>query len=61
MASNLDVGVQQYGTIESARGIGGVESITQDPLSPREIGENALGSKYTTTASLGAEIPDQGS
>jgi|DEB0MinimDraft_10_1074344.scaffolds.fasta_scaffold738815_1 hypothetical protein len=60
MASNLVPGTQQYGTIETARGIGGMESITQDPSAPVEYGRTAAGSKYTTTASSGAEIPDQG-
>lgn len=60
MASNITPGTQQYGTIEAARGIGGTESVTQDPLTPVEYGRTAAKSKYTTTASSGAEIPDQG-
>ena len=61
MASNITPGTQQYGTIEAARGIGGAtESITQDPSTPVEYGRTAAKSKYTTTASSGAEIPDQG-
>ena len=58
MASNLTPGTQQYGELTSG-GVGGSESITQDPLTPVENGKTAAGSKYTTTASSGAEIPDQ--
>ena len=57
MASNITPGTQQYGTIEAARGIGGTESVTQDPLTPVEYGRTAAASKYTTTASSGNEIP----
>ena len=60
MASNLTPGTQQYGTIAAGRLIGGLESISQDPLSPVENGRTAATSKYTTTASSGNEIPDQG-
>lgn len=60
MASNLVPGTQQYCTIEAARGIGGVETITQDGLPPVEAGLTAAASKYTTTASSGNPIPDQG-
>ena len=60
MASNLVPGTQQYCTIEAARGIGGVETITQDGFSPVEAGRTAAKSKYTTTASSGNPIPDQG-
>ena len=60
MASNLVPGVQKYCKIEAARGIGGVETITQDGLSPVEAGRTASKSKYTTTASSGNPIPDQG-
>ena len=41
--------------------LGVTESITQDPLTPVEFGRTAAASAYTTTASSGAEIPDQGS
>ena len=61
MASSLVPGVQKYCTIEAARGIGGIESITQDGLSPVEAGDTANKSKYTTVASSGNPIPDQGS
>ena len=60
MASNLVPGTQQYCTIAAARGIGGVETITQDGLSPVEAGRTAAKSQYTTTASSGNPIPDQG-
>ena len=36
-----------------------VVSITQDPMTPVEYGRVAASSKYTVTASNGAEIPDQ--
>ena len=61
MASNITVGTQQYGEIEAARGISlrtsEVGSVTQDPFSPVEAGNDSAKSKYTTTASSGAEIP----
>ncbi len=57
MASNLVPGTQQYGEIDPAIGL--TASITQDPSSPVEAGRTAAGSKYTTTNSSGAEIPDQ--
>jgi hypothetical protein len=60
MASNLVPGVQKYCKIEAARGIGGMESITQDGLSPVEAGLTAVKSQYTTTNSSGNPIPDQG-
>ena len=67
---SLNPGVQQYG--ETTTGIhvtmsttGTVKpnqpvvSITQDPMTPVEYGRVAAASKYTTTASNGAEIADQ--
>jgi len=57
---SLTPGTQQYCTIEAARGIGGVESITQDGLTPVEFGRTAADSQYTEVASSGAQIPDQG-
>jgi len=60
MASILVPGVQKYCKIEAARGIGGMESITQDGLSPVEAGLTSLKSQYTTTNSSGNPIPDQG-
>ena len=61
MASNITPGTQQYAEIEGARGISlrtaEVGSVTQDPLTPVEYGRTAAGSKYTTTASSGNEIP----
>ena len=57
MASDLTPGTQQYGEIDSDRAIGGLNSTTQDPLTPVEYGRTAAKSKYTTTASSGAEIP----
>ena len=60
MASNITAGTQQYGEIEATRGISlrtnEVGSITQDPLTPVEAGNDSAKSKYTTTASSGAEI-----
>ena len=60
MASNITPGTQQYGELTNG-GVGATESITQDPLTPVEYGRTAAASKYTTTASSGDEIPDQGS
>lgn len=60
MASNLVPGTQKYCTIEAVRGIGGVETVTQDGLSPVEAGLTAAKSKYTTVNSSGNPIPDQG-
>ena len=60
MASTLVPGVQKYCTIEAARGIGGMESITQDGLSPVEAGRTSAKSQYTTVNSSGNKIPDQG-
>ena len=57
MASNITPGTQQYGELEPA--IGKTCSVTQDPLTPVEYGRTAAGSKYETSASNGAEIPDQ--
>lgn len=57
MASNITPGTQQYGEVASPTGLAG--SITQDPSSPVESGATAAKSAYTTTASSGAEIPDQ--
>ena len=67
---SLNPGTQQYG--ETTTGIhvtmsttGAVKpnqpvvSITQDPMTPVEYGRVAASSKYTVTASSGAEIPDQ--
>ena len=54
---SLTPGTQQYGEIDSNRAIGGLNSTTQDPLTPVEYGRTAAKSKYTTTASSGAEIP----
>ena len=56
---SLTPGTQQYCTIAAARGIGGVESITQDGLTPVEYGRTAAASKYTEVASSGNPIPDQ--
>ena len=57
MASNINAGLQQYG--EVANPIGKAGSITQDPFTPVEFGKNSAKSAYTTTASSGADIPDQ--
>ena len=54
---SLNPGTQQYCEIETTRGIGGMESITQDGMTPVEYGRTAAKSKYTTTASSGNEIP----
>ena len=57
MASNITPGTQQYGEIDPAIGL--TASITQDPSGQVEAGRTAAGSKYTTTDSSGAGIPDQ--
>jgi len=57
MASNLVPGTQKYGELDPAIGL--TASITQDPSSQVEAGRTAAKSKYTTTDSSGAEIPDQ--
>ena len=58
---SLKPGTQQYCEIEGARGISlrlaTVGSITQDAMTPVEYGRTAASSKYTETASSGAEIP----
>ena len=56
MASNLVPGTQQYGELDPAIGL--CSSCTQDPFSPVEAGRTAAGSKYTTTNSSGAPLPD---
>ena len=58
MASNLTPGTQQYGELDPAIGV--TASITQDPAAPVEAGRTAAASQYTTTASSGNSIPDQG-
>ena len=57
MASNLIPGTQKYGEVTNPFGLAG--SITQDPFKPVEEGRTANKSKYTTTNSNGAPIPDQ--
>ena len=57
MASNITAGTQQYAEVTSPTGLAG--SITQDPLTPVEAGNNSAKSAYTTTASKGDPIPDQ--
>ena len=57
MASNITAGTQQYAEVTSPTGLAG--SITQDPLTPVEAGNNSAKSAYTTTASNGDPIPDQ--
>jgi hypothetical protein len=54
---SLQPGVQQYCEISTPRAIGGLESITQDAMTPVEYGRVAGASKYTETASSGDEIP----
>ena len=54
MASNINAGLQQYAEVTNPTGLAG--SVTQDPFTPVEAGGNSAKSKYTTTASLGAEI-----
>ena len=67
---SLNPGVQQYGetktgihvtmsTTGTVKPNQPVVSITQDPMTPVVYGRVAADSKYTVTASNGAEIPDQ--
>ena len=66
---SLNPGTQQYGEVNPAIHITKpdgtvkagqpVTSISQDPMTPVEYGRTAAGSKYSVTASNGAEIPDQ--
>ena len=56
MASNITPGTQQYGFIDPAIGL--TASMTQDPFSPVEAGRTAASSKYITSDSSGADIPD---
>ena len=57
MPSNITPGTQQYAEVANPTGLAG--SITHDPFPAVEFGVTAAGSAYTTTASSGAEIPDQ--
>lgn len=57
MASNIKAGTQQYGEVANPTGLAG--SITQDPFTPVEAGNDSPKSAYTTTNSSGADIPDQ--
>ena len=57
MASNITAGTQQYGEVTNPTGKAG--SITQDPFTPVEAGNNSAKSAYTTTASSGNAIGDQ--
>ena len=57
MASNITPGTQQYCEVANPTGLAG--SISQDVLTSVEYGRTAAKSAYTTTASSGAEIPDQ--
>jgi hypothetical protein len=54
---SIQPGVQQYCEVSTPRAIGGLESITQDAMTPVEYGRVAGASKYTETASSGDEIP----
>ena len=57
MASSIKAGTQQYGVLTNPTGLAG--SITQDPFTPVEAGNNSAKSAYTTTDSSGSDIPDQ--
>ena len=54
---SIQPGTQQYCEVSTPRAIGGLESITQDAMTPVEYGRVAAASKYTETASSGDEIP----
>ena len=56
MASNIDVGVGQHGTITNPTGKAG--SDTQNPFTPVEHGRNSTTSAYTTVTSSDPLIPE---
>ncbi len=54
---SIKPGTQQYAELDPAIGL--TSSVTQDPLTPVEMGTAANNTAYTTTNSNGAPIPDQ--
>ena len=56
MATNIDAGVGQHATITNPTGLAG--SITQNPLTPVQYGNNSAKSAYTTVTSSDPLVPD---
>ena len=56
MATNIDAGVGQHGTITNPTGLAG--SVTQNPFTPVEAGDNSAKSAYTTTTDSGPLVPE---
>ena len=56
MASNIDAGVGQHATITNPTALAG--SVTQNPLTPVEAGENSAKSAYTTVTSSDPLVPE---
>ena len=56
MASNIDAGVGQHATITNPTGLAG--SVTQNPLTPVQIGKNSAKSAYTTVTSSDPLVPE---
>ena len=56
MASNINAGLQQYGEVTNPTGLAG--SITQDPFTPVEAGNNSAKSAYTTVTSSDPLVPE---
>lgn len=56
MASNINAGVGQHATLTNPTGKAG--SVSQNPLTPVEAGENSATSAYTTVTSSDPLVPE---
>ena len=56
MATNIDAGVGQHATITNPTGLAG--SVTQNPLTPVQYGNNSAKSAYTTVTSGDPLVPE---
>ena len=56
MATNIDAGVGQHATITNPTGLAG--SVSQNPLTPVQYGNNSAKSAYTTVTSSDPLVPD---
>ena len=56
MATNIDAGVGQHATITNPTGLAG--SVTQNPLTPVQYGNNSAKSAYTTVSSTDPLVPE---
>ena len=56
MATNIDAGVGQHATITNPTGLAG--SVTQNPLTPVQYGNNSAKSAYTTVTSSDPLVPE---